>query len=210
ERGARRGACGTRRPACRTGRAASRHSPARAGSARSRQTRPNYARRARARRRRSDWPGLWRHLGRGCSLAFAARLLAASLCSSPLCRVARESRESLPMLLTLEESTVHRKPLLAGYCSTAPGKTLSQRGAVGARGLTRTEQMYYFYHVYCCYNRYRRCHRTARTADVPQYQNALQLRSADRKSTRLNSSHVKSSYAVFCSKNKTRLSLSIG
>src|SRR5690606_40025018 len=29
-------------------------------------------------------------------------------------------------------------------------------------------------------------------------------RSADRKSTRLNSSHVKNSYAVFCSEKKTR------
>src|SRR5690606_42076102 len=45
-------------------------------------------------------------------------------------------------------------------------------------------------------------------ADLPQQLHRA-LRRADRKSTRLNSSHVKSSYAVFCLKKKTIKSWSL-
>src|SRR5690606_41960770 len=38
----------------------------------------------------------------------------------------------------------------------------------------------------------------------PKCQRFLAFSGIDRKSTRLNSSHVKTSYAVFCSKTKTR------
>src|SRR5690625_5318883 len=42
-----------------------------------------------------------------------------------------------------------------------------------------------------------------RTHGVPSFQSFVMLESRDRKSTRLNSSHVASSYAVFCLKKKS-------
>src|SRR5215475_15734676 len=45
----------------------------------------------------------------------------------------------------------------------------------------------------------------ARDVDAGGDRRALAGRSADRKSTRLNSSHVKISYAVFCLKKKNKL-----
>src|SRR5436309_11289878 len=42
---------------------------------------------------------------------------------------------------------------------------------------------------------------------APLYRDRLLLRGSDRKSTRLNSSHVKISYAVFCLKKKNKIEL---
>src|SRR3989442_6584840 len=49
-------------------------------------------------------------------------------------------------------------------------------------------------------------HETASVVDVRCFSGeAVSWRSRDRKSTRLNSSHVRISYAVFCLKKKTKL-----
>src|SRR5690606_41990849 len=62
------------------------------------------------------------------------------------------------------------------------------------------------YSLFASFHAHRHAHAAAdaQRAEAPLGAAALHLEQQDRKSTRLNSSHVKSSYAVFCLKKKKR------